>query len=153
MTCAAVVERRRLLTRQGREMAQPEKIENTKNFARWLTLLGWLAILTFAFHAVTHMTGAADTFKALAAGRHHISFRLDTTDPFSAGFLNRFTREKNLCEAEDGYFNKLMAATTAITYLGRTAEQHGNFILAQSYNTKLKDLRNERQKLLETKTW
>lgn len=74
-------------------------------------------------------------------------------DRFCTGFLNRFTREKNLCEAEDGYFNKLMAATTATAYLGNTAEQHGNFILAQSYNTKLKDLRNERQKLLETKTW
>jgi len=68
-------------------------------------------------------------------------------------FLGRFEKDKSLLRQEDGYFNKLTAAISATVYLGKTAERRGSFLLAQSYNTKLKELQKERQNIIESKTW
>jgi hypothetical protein len=47
-------------------------------------VLGWLAMLIFAFHSSTHMVGAGDTWVAMACGRHFINHGVDTVEPFSA---------------------------------------------------------------------
>ncbi|MFA5252076.1 MAG: hypothetical protein WC454_05785 [Phycisphaerae bacterium] len=50
----------------------------------WPMILGWLAMLIFAFHASTHMVGAGDTWVAMACGRHFINHGVSTVEPFSA---------------------------------------------------------------------
>ncbi len=50
----------------------------------WPMILGWLAMLIFAFHASMHMVGAGDTWVAMACGRHFINHGVDTVEPFSA---------------------------------------------------------------------
>ena len=50
----------------------------------WPMILGWLAMLIFAFHASTHMVGAGDTWVAMACGRHFLNHGVDTVEPFSA---------------------------------------------------------------------
>ena len=35
-------------------------------FAGWPMIIGWLAMLIFAFHACTHMVAAGDTWVAMA---------------------------------------------------------------------------------------
>ncbi|MFZ0033915.1 MAG: hypothetical protein WAK60_02855, partial [Sedimentisphaerales bacterium] len=50
----------------------------------WPMLLGWLAMMIFAFHAGTHMVGAGDTWVALACGRHFVNHGVNTVEPFSA---------------------------------------------------------------------
>ena len=50
----------------------------------WPMILGWLAMIVFAFHASTHMVGAGDTWVAMACGRHFVSHGVDTVEPFSA---------------------------------------------------------------------
>ncbi len=47
-------------------------------------IIGWLAMLTFAFHASTHMVAAGDTWVAMACGRHFVNHGVDTVEPFSA---------------------------------------------------------------------
>jgi hypothetical protein len=47
-------------------------------------ILGWLAMIIFAFHASTHMVGAGDTWVAMACGRHFLNQGVDTIEPFSA---------------------------------------------------------------------
>ncbi len=50
----------------------------------WPMILGWLAMMIFAFHASTHMVGAGDTWVAMACGRHFINHGVNTVEPFSA---------------------------------------------------------------------
>lgn len=50
-------------------------------------VLGWLTMLIFAFHACTHMAGASDTWKAIAAGRHYVNHGVDAVEPFSKNSL------------------------------------------------------------------
>jgi hypothetical protein len=50
----------------------------------WPMILGWMAMLIFAFHASTHMVGAGDTWVAMASGRHFINHGVNTVEPFSA---------------------------------------------------------------------
>jgi len=63
-----------------------EAIEKRRRIALsgWPMVLGWLAMLIFAFHASTHMVGAGDTWVAMACGRHFINHGVDTVEPFSA---------------------------------------------------------------------
>ncbi len=72
---------------KGLKMDQLVKDKKTSNLSKWLEISGWLAISIFALHACTHMVGAADTWKAIAAGRHYINHGVDTVDPFSANSL------------------------------------------------------------------
>ncbi|MFA7485798.1 MAG: hypothetical protein WCZ89_07220 [Phycisphaerae bacterium] len=51
---------------------------------KWITVLCWIAMMIFAFHASTHMVGAGDTWVALTCGRHFINHGVDTVEPFSA---------------------------------------------------------------------
>ncbi len=60
----------------------PTKIHHA--LSGWPIILGWLAMLIFAFHASTHMVGAGDTWVAMACGRHFINHGVDTIEPFSA---------------------------------------------------------------------
>jgi len=53
-------------------------------FAGWPMIIGWLAMLIFAFHACTHMVAAGDTWVAMACGRHFVNHGVDTVEPFSA---------------------------------------------------------------------
>ncbi len=48
------------------------------------TIIGWAAMLIFAFHACTHMVAAGDTWVAMACGRHFVNHGVDTIEPFSA---------------------------------------------------------------------
>ena len=50
----------------------------------WPMIIGWLAMLIFAFHACTHMVAAGDTWVAMASGRHFVHHGVDTVEPFSA---------------------------------------------------------------------
>jgi len=47
-------------------------------------IIGWAAMLIFAFHACTHMVAAGDTWVAMACGRHFANHGVDTIEPFSA---------------------------------------------------------------------
>ena len=60
------------------------KTEKRSALSGWPMILGWLAMLIFAFHASTHMVGAGDTWVAMACGRHFINQGVDTVEPFSA---------------------------------------------------------------------
>ncbi len=64
-------------------MSQSPNIQKHITLNRYLTVLGWLAMFIFACYACTHMIGASDTWKAIAAGRHYINHGVDTIDPFS----------------------------------------------------------------------
>ncbi len=48
------------------------------------TIIGWTAMLIFAFHACTHMVAAGDTWVAMACGRHFVHHGVNTVEPFSA---------------------------------------------------------------------
>jgi len=50
----------------------------------WPMIIGWAAMLLFAFHACTHMVAAGDTWVAMACGRHFVNHGVDTVEPFSA---------------------------------------------------------------------
>ncbi len=65
-------------------MAESIEIEKRSALSGWPMILGWLAMLIFAFHASTHMVGAGDTWVAMACGRHFINHGVDTVEPFSA---------------------------------------------------------------------
>ncbi len=52
--------------------------------AKCLRIIGWVAMLSFAFHACTHMVAAGDTWVAMACGRHFVNHGVDTVEPFSA---------------------------------------------------------------------
>lgn len=59
-------------------------VPNRPALSGWPMILGWLAMLIFAFHASTHMVGAGDTWVAMACGRHFINHGVSTAEPFSA---------------------------------------------------------------------
>ncbi len=65
-------------------MAESIEIEKRSALSGWPMILGWLAMLIFAFHASTRMVGAGDTWVAMACGRHFINHGVDTVEPFSA---------------------------------------------------------------------
>jgi hypothetical protein len=46
-------------------------------------MIGWAAMLLFAFHACTHMVAAGDTWVAMACGRHFVNHGVSTVEPFS----------------------------------------------------------------------
>ena len=50
----------------------------------WPVIIGWAAMIIFAFHACTHMVAAGDTWVAMACGRHFVNHGVDTVEPFSA---------------------------------------------------------------------
>ena len=58
--------------------------EGRSALARWSAIIGWWAMLVFAFHACTHMVAAGDTWVAMACGRHFVNHDVDTVEPFSA---------------------------------------------------------------------
>ncbi len=58
--------------------------ENRPAFSGWPMIIGWLAMLIFAFQACTHMVAAGDTWVAMACGRHFVNHGVDTVEPFSA---------------------------------------------------------------------
>jgi hypothetical protein len=59
-------------------------IQRRPALSGWPMILGWLAMVIFAFHASTHMVGAGDTWVAMACGRHFLNHGVDTVEPFSA---------------------------------------------------------------------
>ncbi len=61
-----------------------------------LTLLAWLAMLLFTFHACTHMVAAGDTWVAMSCGRHFINHGVDTVEPFSANSHHAGPTEKEV---------------------------------------------------------
>ena len=63
---------------------EPLKTVERVALSGWPMILGWLAMLIFAFHASTHMVGAGDTWVAMACGRHFINHGVSTAEPFSA---------------------------------------------------------------------
>lgn len=69
---------------QKTEISNEVKTERRSALSGWPMILGWLAMLIFAFHASTHMVGAGDTWVAMACGRHFINHGVDTVEPFSA---------------------------------------------------------------------
>jgi len=75
-----------------------ESIEKKKRsvLSGWPMILGWLAMLIFAFHASTHMVGAGDTWVAMACGRHFINHGVDTVEPFSANSHKAGPTEKDI---------------------------------------------------------
>jgi hypothetical protein len=65
-------------------MEQTTETKRPLALSGWPMILGWLAMLIFAFHASTHMVGAGDTWVAMACGRHFLHQGVDTIEPFSA---------------------------------------------------------------------
>jgi hypothetical protein len=64
----------------GQPLGRPTR----EAFAGWPMIIGWAAMLIFAFHACTHMVAAGDTWVAMACGRHFVNHGVDTVEPFSA---------------------------------------------------------------------
>ena len=64
----------------------------------WPMILGWLAMLIFAFHASTHMVGAGDTWVAMTCGRHFLNNGVDTVEPFSANSHRAGPTEKDIAK-------------------------------------------------------
>jgi hypothetical protein len=62
----------------------------------WPMILGWLAMMIFAFHASTHMVGAGDTWVAMACGRHFVNHGVNTVEPFSANSHKAGPSEKDI---------------------------------------------------------
>ncbi|MDY0356834.1 MAG: hypothetical protein RBR19_13205 [Sedimentisphaerales bacterium] len=58
--------------------------QERSTLSRWSAVVGWSAMLIFAFHACTHMVAAGDTWVAMACGRHFVNHGVDTVEPFSA---------------------------------------------------------------------
>lgn len=58
--------------------------DKKRSLTGWPMIIGWVAMLIFAFQACTHMVGAGDTWVAMASGRHFINHGVDTNEPFSA---------------------------------------------------------------------
>jgi hypothetical protein len=81
---------------KGIKMDQLVKDKKASNLSKWLKISGWLAIIIFAFHACTHMSGASDTWKAIAAGRYYINHGVNTIDPFSANSLKAGPTQKEI---------------------------------------------------------
>src|SRR4030042_4905481 len=68
---------------QKTEFSNEIKTQRRPALSGWPMILGWLAMLIFAFHASTHMVGAGDTWVAMACGRHFINHGVNTVEPFS----------------------------------------------------------------------
>ncbi|MHC4458375.1 MAG: hypothetical protein ACYS0I_15065 [Planctomycetota bacterium] len=77
-------------------MAESIKTKKRIALSGWPIILGWLAMLIFAFHASTHMVGAGDTWVAMACGRHFINHGVDTVEPFSANSHKPGPTEKEI---------------------------------------------------------
>ncbi len=75
---------------------QPVKTSKRYALSGWPMILGWLAMLIFAFHACTRMVGAGDTWVAMACGRHFINHGVDTVEPFSANSHKAGPTEKEI---------------------------------------------------------
>lgn len=58
--------------------------QERSTLSHWSAVVGWSAMLIFAFHACTHMVAAGDTWVAMACGRHFVNHGVDTVEPFSA---------------------------------------------------------------------
>lgn len=71
-------------TAEPPEVSAAVDIPSRHALSGWPMILGWLAMLIFAFHASTHMVGAGDTWVAMACGRHFINHGVNTVEPFSA---------------------------------------------------------------------
>jgi hypothetical protein len=67
----------------GQESGPGVPLRVREAFSGWPMLLGWAAMLLFAFHACTHMVAAGDTWVAMACGRHFVNHGVDTVEPFS----------------------------------------------------------------------
>ncbi|HUT57584.1 MAG TPA: hypothetical protein VNA25_07005, partial [Phycisphaerae bacterium] len=63
---------------------QPTRMTGHRALSGWPMVIGWAAMLIFAFHACTHMVAAGDTWVAMACGRHFVHHGVDTVEPFSA---------------------------------------------------------------------
>ena len=70
----------------GSEQAGQSLEQRTKRgaFAGKPMIIGWLAMLIFAFYACTHMVAAGDTWVAMACGRYFFNHGVNTVEPFSA---------------------------------------------------------------------
>jgi hypothetical protein len=66
---------------QGGQPVVPSRAREA--FSGWPMLIGWAAMLLFAFHACTHMVAAGDTWVAMACGRHFVNHGVNTVEPFS----------------------------------------------------------------------
>ena len=80
--------------KKNKNMGEKPEFSNEANTVKhlalsgWPMILGWLAMLIFAFHSSTHMVGAGDTWVAMTCGRHFINHGVDTVEPFSANSHN-----------------------------------------------------------------
>ncbi len=76
----------RIWTKIGGVGGAGKSLENERRgaFSGWPMVIGWLAMLTFAFYASTHMVAAGDTWVAMACGRHFVHHGVNTVEPFSA---------------------------------------------------------------------
>jgi len=70
----------------GNSEPQIDLLNQSRNvsLSKWLTIVGWVGMIVFAFHASTHMVAAGDTWVAMACGRHFVNHGVDTIEPFSA---------------------------------------------------------------------
>ncbi len=72
------------MTEEPDSLLNSEPQKRFKAIDIYMLVLGWIAMLLFAFHSSTHMVGAGDTWVAMACGRHFINHGVDTVEPFSA---------------------------------------------------------------------
>jgi len=77
-------------------MVESIEVKKHSKFSIWLTILGWVGMIIFAFHACTHMVAAGDTWVALACGRHFVNHGVDTVEPFSANSHKAGPTEKDI---------------------------------------------------------
>ncbi|MFC1676419.1 hypothetical protein ACFL3G_05080 [Planctomycetota bacterium] len=72
------------------------EVKKKSALSGWPMIIGWIAMMIFAFHACTHMVGAGDTWVAMACGRHFINHGVDTVEPFSANSHNAGPTEEEV---------------------------------------------------------
>lgn len=72
---------------------------------------------------------------------------------FCENYINDFTNNKNDWAEEHGYYQKVVVAWNASSYLQKIAEKQGNTKLAKSYAAKKREHTNERNQLLKRKRW
>ncbi len=77
---------------------EPIKTVERAALSGWPMILGWLAMMIFAFHASTHMVAAGDTWVALACGRHFLHHGIKTTErnpSITDWFFGLFFKQNN----------------------------------------------------------
>lgn len=72
---------------------------------------------------------------------------------FCKDYVNNFTKNKNLYAEQDGYFNRLLTASVANSYLEKIAKRQGWAQEAKLYAAKSQEYEIEQREIIKSKRW